>query len=308
MSLCCNNPVSIGCFAQCADVHTGLIAPYTGTFNVHVQLFGTVTILNLELAEGEEIIIPGPLNENAVYKFVVYELDGDALAFDEVTCFKFSTYLASGANVLPPNCPDPGCADGREVTYLNYIKTMTLGGIGTHELMLVANFQCTDPGATMTIDWGDGSPVEALLPLTPLAHTTVNTPGHYFGTITCIGSGGNATLGFYYHLVDDGEVANTTNFRALSISANTDCANYPEYPILLQDTFGADSSLFSYYRIAVFGTQVYNNPTPDPTYNDEVNTVATDFDPSSGETLIQIGTAHGAVPATATITTNCITP
>jgi len=292
-------------------VHTGLLAPYAGTFNLHLQLFGTVTILNLELEEGEEIIIPGPLNENAIYKFVVYALDGDAVEFAEftdATCFKFSTYLASGADVLPPNCLDSGCADGRELSYINYLKTMTLGGLGTHELMLVANMQCTDPLATMTVDWGDGSPVEALLPLTPLAHTTPNAAGHYIGTITCTGSGGNATLGFYYHLVDNGEIANTSNFRSTLISIDAACSNYPDYPVNVQDNFGAEADLFTNYKITLLGQVAYNKATDSPIYNDEVNTVTTDFDPATGTLILGIETPHGAISSTATITTQCTTP
>lgn len=163
MSFCCNNPQTIGCFKSCGPIQTGLTAPSAGTYNLHLELFGGVEILNFEdMLSGEEFVIDGPLNEQAIYKFKIYDDQGDLVEFSGYSCFKFETFLAQGEDVIVTNpCDDPDCVNGKELLAYSFIDSLTgstHGGDSHLDIAITKTY--TDPSDVLgpenyVVDWGD---------------------------------------------------------------------------------------------------------------------------------------------------------
>jgi hypothetical protein len=93
--ICCVKTKALGCFTSCEDIDTTLDAALDGVYKIHIPFNGQVFVQELDLTNGDDIIIPGSaLNEYYNYEGVkVYDPNGDLVktpAPDDEDCFKFS--------------------------------------------------------------------------------------------------------------------------------------------------------------------------------------------------------------------------
>lgn len=108
---CCKT--YLGQFFHNADINTGLVADFDGTYIFLFEFNGTIVSVKVEDVEaGDDLIVPqGQLNESYLYNFTIQDPNGDLVLNPDDDCPNFSLKtiinINSECNGNPCNDPDP---------------------------------------------------------------------------------------------------------------------------------------------------------------------------------------------------------
>lgn len=100
MNFCCETYTNLGCLPSCVPLSTGIMAPTAGTYEIYLQFNNAVSKITVDIAaDGDEIILVDPVNENYIYKMKIFKvIPGTPPTLEELGCYRFST---SFINTIP---------------------------------------------------------------------------------------------------------------------------------------------------------------------------------------------------------------
>jgi len=135
-------------------INTGLVAEQTGNHLVMLMFNGVSTQFLLAVAEGQTIVLPNTINNNAVFDMQVYHPD-DTLLND--TCYQLRT-IVTLSNANAQITPSPEGSDKKFITVTQDGTILTDAFFGLHYISEIdtdnqaylRNVGFTQNGATIT--------------------------------------------------------------------------------------------------------------------------------------------------------------
>ena len=105
MSCCITD---LGRLGHNEDLDLQMQVQVAGTYRANIQFASATIVREFELAAGDDLIIPGPWNEDFVHTLEIEDPDGTLIMVDYCTTIQFKTYLR-----ITNDCNDP-CAPADE--------------------------------------------------------------------------------------------------------------------------------------------------------------------------------------------------
>ena len=217
---------------------------------------------------------------------------------------------------VPSPCSLTPCPKGLENGYVNIINAITiLVPAGTGDLLImISNFTYYNGAASgapfiPTLDWGDGSPTQLILPYVSETKNFSGVPdGVYIGSVTFEGS----SIQFYYHVVGGFIIENSSSIF-MGIVNGLACEDYPNYPFEIQAIHNIDKNLqpnelIEEVTLNLFGNEVFNEVYSPTVGSSDVTISATGQYDINDSTIEQVINVTGGVTLTqvAQIKTQCI--
>lgn len=109
---CCNN--YLGEFPHNEPVNTGIIATVTGVYTIRLQFNGAIIKKEINVTQGDPIVIDQRLNENYLYKFTIENPNGNLISQSTCENFSFKTFVN-----IDSGC-DNTCAEDSDSVYIGY--------------------------------------------------------------------------------------------------------------------------------------------------------------------------------------------
>ena len=257
---CCSNPTDLGCFDSCQTVTisslTGYVAndiyisyAFNGAFRK--QLVTDVT------NTGQPIIDLSTFNEDYFYTFeLINRISGVSLG-----CYKIKIFPCAGQLIDIESCVSSDCPNGREISYLSVIEEINcrVDGVNFYVDLTSATFIDLEsqiaPSAAYSVQWGDGSPLEAFGFVTELSHDVSSlADGVYYGFVYEAYS--TAYSSFWYE-VASGLVVDYQKNRTVEIAVALTCDLYPDYTNDVDDTAEITSGyIINKSDISIYGIEV----------------------------------------------------
>lgn len=90
MSLCCTNTAFLGCFTNCEEITTGLIAAIPGDYIIREYWLDGINDQTVPFGAGDDINIPNNYNEYAEHTIKVFDPNGAVVTSGINDCFSFT--------------------------------------------------------------------------------------------------------------------------------------------------------------------------------------------------------------------------
>jgi hypothetical protein len=257
---CCSNPTDLGCFDSCQTVTISALTGYVAN-DIYISYAFNGAFRKQLVTEvtntGQPIIDLSTFNEDYFYTFeLINRISGVSLG-----CYKIKIFPCAGQLIDIESCVSSDCPNGREISYLSVIEEINcrVDGVNFYVDLTSATFIDLEsqiaPTAAYSVQWGDGSPLEAFGFVTELSHDVSSlADGVYYGFVY---EAYSTAYSMFWYEVASGVVVDYQKNRTVEIAVALTCDLYPDYTNDVDDTAEITSGyIINKSDISIYGIEV----------------------------------------------------